>query len=143
MRLPTSNCRGAGLGFFGTAKLYVIFRPEAKVDLPEPTDSTKTVCGAIKANGKPCQSRVKPGSGPCMWHANTLGQKFDAWLRNQPKQAALAILFGLVTLFGVGYDLLKPSTDGFLQLHQGFNSWKFSTDGINLNIAFKNDGGKP
>jgi hypothetical protein len=131
------------VGIFRHGAIVCYFRPEAKMVSPGPIGAEKYVCGVIKADGKPCQSRVKPGSGPCMWHANTLGQKFDAWLRNQPKQAALAILFGLVTLFGVGYDLLKPSTDGFLQLHQGFNSRKFSTDGIELNIAFKNDGGKP
>jgi hypothetical protein len=61
-----------------------------------PADSTKTVCGAIKADGKPCQSRVKPGSGPCMWHANTLRQRIRAWARNNTLGFVLTLIFGVV-----------------------------------------------
>ena len=31
-----------------------------------PVEGAKSVCGVKKAAGKPCQSKVKPGSGPCI-----------------------------------------------------------------------------
>jgi hypothetical protein len=76
------------------------------MDLPRP-DSEKTVCGVIRPNGKPCQSRVKPGSGPCMWHARTPRQKIRAWAANKPLLFILAIVGTILTavaLVGWSYD---------------------------------------
>ena len=63
--------------------------------------------GVIKDDGKPCQSRVKPGSGPCMWHARTPKQKFIAWVKNKTLQAVatlLGLLIALAAFGGWAYD---------------------------------------
>lgn len=51
-----------------------------------------SICGEKRADGKPCQSKVKPGSGPCMWHAKTWKHRLRAWATNKT-------LSFLITLF--------------------------------------------
>jgi hypothetical protein len=54
----------------------------------------QTICGAKTADGTACQRRVKPGSGPCAYHASTVGQKIRAWARN----STLIFVFTVVGL---------------------------------------------
>jgi len=72
----------------------------------------KSVCGVLKADGKRCQSRVRPGTGPCAWHAKTLKQKIKAWARNQTVVFVLAVVGACASIAGVigwAYDEFRKS----------------------------------
>jgi hypothetical protein len=60
-----------------------------------PADVPLTICGEKRADGKPCQGKVRPGSGPCMWHAKTLKNKVRAWARNKTLSFVLTVFGGL------------------------------------------------
>jgi hypothetical protein len=67
------------------------------------------ICGAKTADGTPCQRRVKPGSGPCVFHASTLRQKVKAWARNSTLTFVLTVVGLIVTVAAFSYDeFLKP-----------------------------------
>jgi hypothetical protein len=74
---------------------------------PPQLEFEKSVCGVIKTDGKPCQSKVKPGCGPCMWHAKTPSQKIRSWAKNRTLGFVLTVVFGAIGVIGVlgwGYD---------------------------------------
>jgi hypothetical protein len=108
---------------------------------------SKSICGVLKANGTPCQSRVRIGTGPCAWHARTFGQRLRSWARNQTLSFALTVfgaLIGVTALGGWAYDeLFRPHIRGFLQVESGFTSWKLNSTGVSLNIGLHNRGDEP
>ena len=59
------------------------------------------ICGKPRANGKACQVKVRPGTGPCVWHAKTFGRRIKTWAKNQTLSFVLAVVFGLITTVGV------------------------------------------
>jgi len=90
-----------------------------------PADASPSICGEKRANGKPCQSKVKPGSGPCMWHAKTLRHKLRAWAKN--KTLSFVISVGSVFVGTVGlatwvYDNLTRPKPAVAQPHRTGNA---------------------
>jgi hypothetical protein len=64
-------------------------------------------CGAKTVGGLACQRRVKPGSGPCVFHASTLRQKVKAWARNSTLTFVLTVVGLIITVAafsGWAYD---------------------------------------
>jgi hypothetical protein len=73
------------------------------------------ICGEPRADGQPCQRKVRPGTGPCFWHAKTFRRRLKAWAKNQTLGFTLSIIFGSATLIGLGVtihvEFFKPWLD--------------------------------
>src|ERR1700722_15639004 len=116
--------------------------PEKPADLPP-----QNFCGAITADGTPCQRKVKAGSGPCGYHASTLKQKLRAWARNDTLVFVLTVVgvvFGLIALGGWAYDEFKkklppPTTRvGFLQLEDyWFRPQELVSDNLSISLRLR------
>jgi hypothetical protein len=126
--------------------------------MPENPGNTPTqnICGAQTSDGTPCQRRVKPGSGPCAYHANTLKQKLKAWARNNTLMFVLAVIGAVgtvatvIALGGWVYDeFLKKTAHvaprvGFLQLENyWFRPQKLVSDNLSISLWIRNDGDTP